>query len=155
MDNNQLVSVIRHMIAQRQALMYMDEALSRVLQADEDVAQAEKSRATILGQIEQDKASHEKDWAVKQSELVGIQTSVIDARKSLADCQRAIEARQKSITVLNAEYAQQSTEAQAKLADYANKVAAAKAEYDKVADQLAFVKADFDRYNGILSQLKK
>lgn len=154
MDTNQLVGVIRHMIAQRQALMYMDEALSNVLQADEAVAQAKKDRATILSQIEQDKAGLAQETQKQQSELDSIRAAVRDAQKTLNECQQAIKARQASITTLNAEYTSQSEANRAKLAELAAQMIAAKVEYDAVAAQLVFVKADFDRYNGILSQLK-
>ena len=89
MDINQSISALRYMIAQRQALVDLEEILTRIQDADKVVADANKDRDAALAQV-----------AAAKAELESLQVKIQTATNDLANLKAKVSAHVAALSQL-------------------------------------------------------
>ena len=141
MDINQMVSAIRYMIAQRAALVDMEEVLVKVQSAEALVEQATKDATAIRTQITQDSADAARAQMVAQAQLDATQAK-LEALQGQVQATR--QAQQETLATH-----QQTTQ------DQAGVLSAFQVESAKATAQLDEMKGNIERASVDLACMKK
>ena len=155
MDINQMVSAIRYMIAQRAALVDMEEALVKVQSAEALVEQATKDATAIRTQITQDSADAASAQMVAQAQLDATQAqlealqgqvqAVVQTHQEVATAyQQTTQHQAEDLSAFQAA----SITAQAQLSDVKGNIERASVELDLIKKEIAKRQAILDQLRG-------
>jgi hypothetical protein len=96
METEQLVGAVRHLIAQRQGLMYLDEALSKLMDADIYLADVKRrtvtAEATLAALQQANKGAETRDSIFQEKHQATLVQQEVDSEHRLTQVRHAIEA---------------------------------------------------------------
>jgi hypothetical protein len=154
MDTNQLLSTIRYMISQRTALVDMEDALQKVVHAEEIVAQATKEEVAIRAQIVQEQADAAQAQMVAQAKLDAFQGKLEALQAAIQETTQLHQARTQELHDLTQTHVAKVEEVTAATKVLSEQHSQVKQQVADALLELDTIKVEAKKRQAILDQLK-